>query len=165
MPSLVGSFLIADRALNASKFRQTVVLILQHRKDGAFGLVVNRPRPVEGDAQQVFSGGPCTANGLLMLHGHADWNPPHLDVRQVAPGIFVGDFTAIKRATEAADPTAFQFRLFNGYACWNRGQLESELKAGLWTLAPATADILFTTPPEELWPLLGPPRLPRPSRN
>lgn len=165
MPSLVGSFLIADRALGGPKFRQTVVLLLQHRAEGAFGLVVNRPRAQETPSVTVFSGGPCQARGLLMLHGHAEWNPPHLPAREVAPGIFVGDFASVKRVSEAADSAAYQFRLFNGYACWGKGQVEAEIAAGLWTLVPAHAAVLFATPPEELWQLLAPPSLPRPSRN
>lgn len=163
MASLVGSFLVADRALDASRFRRAVVLILQHRKEGAFGLVVNQPRSPDSQPYPVFSGGPCKANGLLMLHGHAEWNPPNLPAREVAPGIFVGDFASVQRVSESG--AGYHFRMINGYACWSRGQLEAELGAELWTLVPAEATLLFGTPPEQLWDLLGPPRLPGPSRN
>jgi putative transcriptional regulator len=161
---LIGSFLVAGPALDLSKFRQAVVLVLQHRKEGTFGLVVNRPGKQTGQAFLVHSGGPCKAHGLLMLHGHAEWNAQAPAARQVAPGIFIGDFACVKRV-DGAESTAYRFRMFNGYACWNRGQLEAELAASLWTVVPASADVLFDTPVEELWDLLSPPRLPQPSRN
>jgi putative transcriptional regulator len=165
MSSLVGSFLVAGPALDLSKFRQAVVLILQHRKEGTFGLVVNRPTTQTGQPFTVFSGGPCKAHGLLMLHGHADWHSDEMPVREVAAGIYIGDFGCVKRVSESADRDGFRFRMFNGYACWNRGQVEAELAAGIWTVVPADAQVLFETPAEELWDLLGPPRLPQPSRN
>jgi putative transcriptional regulator len=161
MSSLVGSFLVAGPVLDASKFRQAVVLVLQHRKEGTFGLVVNRPRAESGQPFPIFSGGPCKAHGLLMLHGHPEWDAK----REVAAGIYIGDFGCVKRVSEAADHAGYRFRMFNGYACWNRGQLEAELAAGIWTVVPASAELLFDTPVDELWDLLSPPRLPQPSRN
>jgi putative transcriptional regulator len=163
MPSFVGSFLVAGPVLDGSKFRQAVVLVLQHRKEGTFGLVVNRP--VEQASFPLFSGGPCKAQGLLLLHGHADWNAQNGPVREVVPGVFIGDFACVKRVTEAADRSAYRFRMFNGYACWNRGQIEAELAGRLWTRVPATAELLFDTPVGDLWDLLSPPHLPQPSEN
>ena len=41
--SLDGHFLISETELQDPNFRQTVVLIISHNEEGAFGLVVNRP--------------------------------------------------------------------------------------------------------------------------
>lgn len=59
MPSYAGKFLIGRPALQEASFRQTVVLLLQHGDQGAFGLVVNRPVKVDGLPFPVFAGGPC----------------------------------------------------------------------------------------------------------
>jgi putative transcriptional regulator len=40
--NLTGMFLIAFPSLKDPNFEQTIVLICDHTKDGAFGLVVNR---------------------------------------------------------------------------------------------------------------------------
>ena len=165
MSSLVGSFLVAGPVLDASKFRQAVVLVLQHRQEGTFGLVVNRPGTQTGQQFPIFSGGPCKAQGVLMLHGHAEWHANEMPVREVAGGIYIGDFSCVKRVSESEGQAGYRFRMFNGYACWNRGQVEAELAAGIWTVVPASADVLFDTPAEDLWELLSPPRLPQPSRN
>src|SRR5437660_7908811 len=99
--SLAGSFLVAQPMLQDPNFRRTVVLILAHNSDGAFGLVVNRQAKAEGLPWPLFVGGPCPSPGLMMLHAHADWAKPvaektdedeteeTLTGPEVAPGIFI----------------------------------------------------------------------------
>jgi putative AlgH/UPF0301 family transcriptional regulator len=43
--------------------------------------------------------------------------------------------------------------------------LEGELAQGAWAVVPATGQILFDTPVDELWYLLVPPTIPEPSMN
>jgi putative transcriptional regulator len=170
--SLAGSFLVARPVLKDPNFARTVVLLLAHSSDGAFGLVVNRPvaEPVEGLALPVFVGGPCPAPGLLLLHGHADWQQPDPDAeeettQEVAPGIFVGDAACLERAREAPADGPPRVRVFSGYAGWSGGQLEGEIAAGAWVVVSAQGPLLFDTPAEELWDRLAPPSLPQPSMN
>jgi putative transcriptional regulator len=167
MPSLAGSFLVARPVLKDPSFAQTVVLLLQHGGEGAFGLVVNRPGRVEGLPFPVFAGGPCEAQGLLMLHGHADWVQADADAGpgQVVPGVFVGDATCLKRVSDPPPGQTLRFRLFVGYAGWGPDQLERELAAGAWSVASATAELLFDTPAVDLWDRLTPPTIPQPSLN
>ena len=42
-------------------------------------------------------------------------------------------------------------RLFAGYAGWSPGQLENEMKQKSWLTFPATAELVFETPPAALW--------------
>src|SRR5437899_2433245 len=102
MPSLAGSFLIARPILKDASFAQTVVLLLQHSEQGAFGLVVNRPALVEGPPFPVYPGGPCESEGLLMLHGHADWleTPAESSAKKVAPGIYLGDASCLNHVSD-----------------------------------------------------------------
>jgi putative transcriptional regulator len=168
--SLSGSFLVARHTLRDPNFARTVVFLLAHNDDGAFGLVVNRPVAAEGLPLPVFAGGPCPSPGLLLLHGHADWAGPSSDGpdvagQQVAPGIFVGDSSCLERARNPEPGEALRFRVFSGYAGWGAGQLEGELAAGAWAAAPATGTLLFDTPAAELWDRLAPPMIPQPSVN
>src|SRR5438270_8305559 len=137
MPSYAGKFLIAKLALQEASFRQTVVLLLQHAAEGAFGLVVNRAVSVEGLPFPVFAGGPCQSEGLLMLHGHADWVESVTEAvpREVAPGIFLGDASCLSRIGDGATEADHHYRMFSGYAGWGPGQLEGELAAGAWAIA------------------------------
>src|SRR5271157_5723256 len=77
---LGGSFLVSEIALSDPNFRQTVVLMISHDDNGAFGLVVNRPSPftlgdvIEGIDDSpartipVFIGGPVQQEILFLLH-------------------------------------------------------------------------------------------------
>ena len=167
MQSLAGSFLIARPVLQDPSFKHTVVLLLQHTKDGAFGLVVNRPKQVDGLPFPVFNGGPCEFEGLLLLHGQPDWN--RLDAAvpngEVAPGIFLGDASCLERASEAESSDNLRVRVFRGYAGWGKQQLESELESGAWVVYPANGQLLFDVPTEDLWTKLVPKTIPQPSLN
>jgi putative transcriptional regulator len=167
MPSYAGKFLIARPVLQDATFRQSVVLLLQHGGEGAFGLVVNRPVKVDGLPFPVFAGGPCQAEGLLMLHGHADWlgSSSAVPLRELAPGVFLGDASCLSRISDTDTESAPRYRMFSGYAGWGPGQLESELGAGAWAIAPATGQLLFDVPAEDLWFRLIPPTIPEPSLN
>jgi putative transcriptional regulator len=165
--SHAGSFLVAKPVIQDPHFRRSVVLLVQHGADGAFGLVVNRPGKVEGLPFQVFTGGPCQSPGLLMLHGHSEWVGPADDGPnpEVAPGIFMGDAACVRRITEAEDTDDLRYRMFVGYSGWGPGQLESELATGSWEVVHAAGEVLFEMPPEDLWKNLLPPAFPQPSLN
>ena len=169
--SLAGSFLIARPILKDENFAGTVILILNHDEDGALGLVVNRPMKAKDLPFPVFRGGPCPAPGFFMLHGHAEWaagaSLPAGPVakQEVAPGIFVGDESCAERANTEAVEDGLRLRIFRGYAGWGPGQLEGELAGGAWGVVPASGDVLFETPVDELWDRLIPPRIPQPSLN
>jgi putative transcriptional regulator len=169
--SYAGCFLIAKPVLQDPNFNRTVVFLLAHNAEGAFGLVVNRPSDAEGLPWPLFTGGPCPSPGLLMLHGHPEWAEPSAESEEqtrepeLAPGIFSGDASCLDRATQTEEDQVLRFRVFSGYAGWGGGQLEGEMAAGAWAVVQATGDVLFDTPVEELWDRLAPPRIPQPSIN
>lgn len=171
MPDLGGKFLIAKTSLQDPNFRQTVVLIVQHNDEGAFGLVVNRPvPPMKQIPCSVYAGGPCEAQGLFLLHGHREWLEldeelnPEEPGKEIAPGIFLGDAECIERIDTLEDEDT-KVRMFAGYAGWGPGQLESELNEGAWSIADADGSTLFQTPSQNLWQHLRPPAIPKPSLN
>lgn len=167
MSSLAGNFLVARTILQDPSFRQTVVLLLQHGEGGAFGLIVNRSITIEGLPFPVFAGGPCQSQGLLMLHGYADWaeSCEEPSAREVASGVFLGDASCLSRLSDSTAEPGLRCRMFSGYAGWGSGQLESELAAGVWAIVPATAELLFDVPAEDLWCHLVPSKIPEPSLN
>jgi putative transcriptional regulator len=168
--SLAGSFLIARPILKDPTFAQTVVLLLAHNADGAFGLVVNRPVKTKGLPLPLFNGGPCQSPGVVILHGHGDWTDSADDFaggtlqREVGPGIFVGDDSCLGRIGELQGQE-LRCRAYQGFAGWGPGQLEHEMTRGVWAVKPGTGDLLFGTPIEDLWDNLAPPPLPQPSLN
>lgn len=164
MSSLAGYFLVARPVLDDPNFRRTVVLILQHGPEGAFGLVVNRPVESEKLPFPVYVGGPCKLEGMLLLHGHADWLED-TEAGQVCPGVYLGDSACAERVANGASGGDLRFKMFSGYSGWGPQQLEGELVEKAWAVVRATSDHLFDTPVDELWTRVLPPTIPEPSAN
>jgi len=172
--SLAGQFLVADLDLTDAPFQRSVVLLLDHNADGAFGLVVNRPlgltaaqivdRPddaVEHPERRgkipLYSGGPVEPQAVFVLHTGipAPWKSPA--VREVRPGLwFEPSFPAIQpyvtgRTEDLPPDDCPVVRLYLGYAGWAEGQLETELDQGAWQVIEGRADLVFRLPPTEVW--------------
>jgi putative transcriptional regulator len=164
MSSLAGYLLVARPVLNDPNFNRTVVLVLQHGPEGAFGLVVNRPVESEKLPFPIYLGGPCKLEGMMLLHGHADWMEDTEDGR-ICPGVFLGNSACAERVADAEPGQKLRFKMFSGYSGWGPQQLEGELAEKSWAVVRATSEYLFDTPVEDLWTRALPPSIPEPSMN
>jgi putative transcriptional regulator len=157
MDSLRGQLLIAGATLPDPNFARTVVLVCEHNKDGALGLVLNRagellvaesaPELVElsGDEATIDEGGPVQPDALLVL---AEFDDPSIAAIPVlGPVGLMGDGNDLD---EVAAVTR-RARVFAGYAGWGPGQLDAELAREDWFVAPAGIDDIFDPDAEELW--------------
>ena len=133
MKCLAGSLLIAKPVLKDSFFEQSVILLLQHSEEGAFGVVLNRPAPVKDLPFPLFIGGPCKLQGLVMIHGQPDWVEPE-ERQEVCTGLYLGNAECIRRISELDEGHHAHFRVFTGYAGWGPFQLERELSEGSWAV-------------------------------
>ena len=156
MESLRGRLLVSGGALFDPNFRHTVVLVGEHNRDGALGVVLNRPTPLKVEdavpalaslvepGELLYQGGPVQADQPVLL---AELTRPDLAdilvfgsigfvVGVVSPQSLVG----MRRA-----------RVFAGYSGWGAGQLEAEMDSGSWILEGAREEDVFTTEPESLW--------------
>jgi putative transcriptional regulator len=155
MKSLKGHFLVASAHLLDPNFVRTVVLLMHHNDDGAFGVVLNRPTestirelwekvgqsPCESD-QHVHLGGPVSGP-LVAVHTDAS-----LGEMEIIPGIY---FAAQRDHLEGLLQQHEQaFRFFVGHSGWGGGQLEGELQQGAWLTTPATPDFVFYSD-DDLW--------------
>jgi putative transcriptional regulator len=155
--TLKGQLLIAGADLFDPNFRRTVVLVTEHGEEGALGLVLNRPAeaivaeavpglaPLVDDDEPVFVGGPVDQQSLLVL---AEFDDPDESAATVFEDIgFVrgdADIVLAAAATRRA-------RVFAGYAGWGAGQLDEELEANGWIVAPARREDVFSEENGELW--------------
>lgn len=155
MKSLQGHLLIASPKLGDPNFFRTVVLLVRHSEQGAFGLVLNRPsntalketwgnvsdEPCNTD-EVIHCGGPCPGP-LMALHTNAN-----LAETDVISQLF---FTTDKSELETlAASTDCKVRFFAGYSGWSVSQLEAEIEEGAWFTTPATIDHVFCTD-DTLW--------------
>jgi putative transcriptional regulator len=162
-PSLKGQLLIATPAMRDPRFDHAVILMVWHDRDGAVGIVINRPlgeKPLmdilaafgKKDAAAtgsvpVFLGGPVQPEISFVIHG-ADYRRPGtraIDARLAAtPSSEVVEDIA-RHQGPAKSLLAF------GYAGWARGQLESELSQNVWYATPADPGIVFDDDRDKVW--------------
>jgi putative transcriptional regulator len=155
MSSLQGQFLVASPHLGDGNFYRSVVLIIKHDDDGAFGLVLNRPTAnTVGDVwrmvteqelvcdRPIYLGGPVQGP-LVCLH-----RVKSCAEAEVLPGVY---FAAHKdELQKIVSQKSKPFRLFMGYAGWAGGQLEGEMKVGGWLTIAADKALVFDDR-DDLW--------------
>lgn len=160
--SLAPGFLLATPKLSGSYFGETVILLLSHDDDGAFGLVLNHETDAIGpqsilqllDIEEplimpgLLSGGPVQPERAFLLHG------PGLtgeETMEAGDGLMVSS----RRETlaELCQAAEQPFWIVLGYAGWHGGQLESEIEEGAWlaTSLCARGKWALDGPREQLW--------------
>ncbi|MBW3597385.1 MAG: YqgE/AlgH family protein [Planctomycetes bacterium] len=157
MQSLQGQLLVASPHMGESPFAQTVILVLHHSEEGAFGVVLNRPigESVKSLWDQVSEkpcacerplnmGGPVSGP-LMALHGEASLSEMEV---QVPGGVYVA--ASREHLEQLVCEATLPCRIFIGHAGWTAGQLENELQAGVWMISPATFEQVFSDD-EDLW--------------
>jgi putative transcriptional regulator len=157
MDSLRSKLLVAGPTLLDPNFHRTVVLICEHTPEGALGLIVNRPTPVDaadtvpelvpliGDDARLWSGGPVQPASVVLL---ADFVEPPDDVLMVLEGVGLVLQGADLADLELGDRGA---RAFLGYSGWGPEQLEGELERDDWIVVDAEPGDAFDEDAEALW--------------
>ena len=161
--SLTGRLLVATDALRDQRFARTVIYLVRHDAEGAFGLVVNLPiaevpferalRPLglevppgSGDVR-VHYGGPVQERRGFVLHT-PDWTG---ESTIVVDGRFAvtEDPKVLQAMAQGTGPRRALFLL--GYAGWAPGLLDAELATGAWGVAPADERLVFDEDPQQKW--------------
>jgi putative transcriptional regulator len=156
--SLKGQLLLDNGRLHGSFFHRSVLLICEHDKEGAFGLMLNRITgskvgdgltgnlPESIKAQDLFLGGPVQPQALSYLH-----SDEFLPDASVLPNLNLDH--SLENLVELGDSfsSTQRIKVFAGYAGWSPGQLDDEMKRDTWLTHPASLDLVFHEKPDELW--------------
>jgi len=163
---LTSQLLVAMPALADPNFAQTVTLICEHTAKGALGIVLNRPLQMAlGDVfaqlsmdcgdlrlreQPVLRGGPVQPDRGFVLHPPSAAAEPWDSTLQVSPTLHVTTSRDILGSmARGAGPAQAVVAL--GYAGWDAGQLEDEIRSNAWLNVPVDDSIIFATPFEQRW--------------
>jgi putative transcriptional regulator len=157
--SLAGKLLVATPVIGDPNFDRTVVLLLEHGDEGAFGLVLNRPTDLDlldplpqwysfaARPTVVFVGGPVEQERAIALaRARAGseiegWQP-------ILGRVGTLDLSATPDDIGAG---VDEIRVYAGYSGWGSDQLEGEIAAGAWFVLDALADDVLCAEPEGLW--------------
>lgn len=166
---LEGFFLISEVELMDPNFYRTVVLLVKHDEEGAFGLVVNRRSNVtlkevlDGFEDEpakdlpIHVGGPVQQEYLFALHSGLPDELHSEHATAPADGVVFEPVTESvvgylkEHWSNLPELDRPKIHLYAGYSGWGAGQLENELKAGAWVVLPASSDIVFYPDPAEGW--------------
>ncbi|MBA1276492.1 MULTISPECIES: YqgE/AlgH family protein [Pseudomonadaceae] len=151
-------FLIAMPHMADPNFAQALIYLVEHNRDGAMGLIINRPsglnlldileqlrpdEPADPASQQVtvFSGGPVQTDRGFVLHPADAQFQATLGLGQL--GVTTSQDVLFSIADGYGPKQHF---IALGYAGWEPGQLEAELIDNAWLSCPAQPHILFDLP-------------------
>lgn len=158
-----GQFLIAMPGMTDPNFFQAVICICEYTREGAVGLVVNRPHPAilgkdifdelkinyisDSESIPIYIGGPVHIGEIFILHGAPfNWESCFM----VTPSLAMSNSKDIVEAIAMGDgPEAFIVSV--GCAGWGEGQLEAEIKENVWLTCPISEKIIFEMPVEYRW--------------
>ena len=141
--SVKNSFLISTERMNDSRFKKSVIAMLEHDEDGAWGLVINKPmgsiplaflldssistsderEKLYGINILIFWGGPVEVKKIFVLHSSEYQN----DSTKNYGGISISqDYNILLDIAENKGPEKSLVIL--GYSGWRAGQLENEME-------------------------------------
>ena len=166
---LTNQLLIAMPSLGDPNFAQTVALVCDHSPQGALGLILNKPLEMrmgeifeQLDLQievaaaplrerQVLRGGPMqTDRGFVVHRAGGQWDSTLLVSEAIHVTTSRDILAAMARGEGPADAV-----IALGYAGWDGGQLEEEIRANAWLNAPVAPELIFDLPFESRWLAAG----------
>ena len=164
--SVKDHFLIATEKMTDSRFKETVIVMLESDKNGAWGLVINKrlgtmpiallidPSLNSSEEREelfkinipVFWGGPVDVKEIFILHSteyqsETTKNYGNISISQ--------DYNILFDIAKTKGPEKSLVIL--GYSGWGSGQLEGEMERDHWILSDIDLDITFDKESNTKW--------------
>ena len=161
--SLAGQLLVATAEMKDPRFAESIIYLVKHSDQGAFGLIINKPitkgtfsevlkgfgiqnQNVIGEID-VHYGGPVSRQQGFLLHS---------DEITLDSSTKMNDGFAVTADVEIVQMLALgtgprQALLIMGYSGWGPGQLEMEIKANSWFTISPDKSLVFGKDAEKKW--------------
>ncbi len=156
--------LVAAPNLVEPTYRKSVLIVTAIEGDRFIGIIINRPTrrtlsslfpehgPSKAVVEPVFFGGPMSGSAVFALAKNASFagngSIPILKDLYLAITVNVVD----KLIEEAPNDA----RYYVGNVLWRPGELQDEIRRGVWTVLNANPEFVFSKDPEHLWEELAP---------
>ncbi len=158
MTYLNGKCLIATPGFEDDFFKEALIYICSHNKDGALGFVINKPIEdisfqdiakdlVNIDTQapnyaNILNGGPLDKIRGFVLHSTDYMADDSIAIdKKIA---ISSSLSIISDIAKNQGPKKNMVVL--GHASWSAGQLEEEIKNNFWQIIDCDDELLFNTP-------------------
>jgi len=162
-PSLTGQLLVASPEMNDPRFYQAVILVVRHDRNGALGIIINRPAQERSLASllealgekdtgvagsvRIFAGGPVQPEIGFVLHSTDYHRPETIDIDG---RVAMTSSPQVLRDIGTKDGPGKSLVAF-GYAGWRAGQLDAELAQRAWFTAPNDEKLIFDEDRDKVW--------------
>ena len=162
---LTGRLLVAMPGIEDPRFERAVVYVCAHDETHAMGLTVNRPvegltvaklmaklkvsKPAKAIDDLVLMGGPVEPERGFVLHTDDYIGEP--SSLKVGDGVALTATREVLEAMAGEDPCPRRAVMALGYAGWDGGQLEREIRNNIWLTCEADEDLLFGDEHEYKW--------------
>jgi len=164
--SVKDHFLIATEKMKDNRFKKTVIVMLENDKDGAWGLVINKPigllpialliDPSLNTSEEreelykvnipVFWGGPVETKKIFILHSIEYQSDSTSNYGSIS---ITQDYNILFDIAENKGPE--KSLVIFGYSGWGSGQLEGEMERDHWILSDIDLDITFDQESNTKW--------------
>jgi len=164
--SVKDHFLIATEKMRDNRFEKTVIAMLENDKDGAWGLVINKPigllpialliDPSLNTSEEreelykvnipVFWGGPVETKKIFVLHSKEYQNDSTNNYGSIS---ISQDYNILFDIAKNKGPKKHLVIL--GYSGWGDGQLEGEMERDHWILSDLDLNIIFDKESSRKW--------------
>ena len=164
MNSIINHILLPMPHMQDPYFNRSVVFMCEHNKDGAMGLIVNKPfsdptlkelfdsfyddaDKILKSVEQVYFGGPVMVERGIVLHSSHYQSE---DSIKISNDFFLSSHKKTLEDLSKQNGDA-ECRLLLGHAGWTSGQLEREIENGDWLVQETTPDFIFNMPEKQMW--------------
>lgn len=138
--SYKGRLLISTPDISGGIFSRSVVLIIEHNEEGAFGLILNKRNnsmnlKIKNSFDyfsEIYEGGPVENDKIFIIVKGKPVSEYSLEIdsefylteriEDIILGILEGKITMK------------DFKVFAGYSGWSKGQLEEEIRQKMWAV-------------------------------
>jgi len=161
--SLAGQLLVASPELHDAPFDHAVIVLARHSREGAFGIVINRPtaqRPV-ADLLAAMGGNASGVSGSVRLFRGGPVSPGvgfvvHSNEYRLADTVDIDGHLALTSALDILRDIGLgkgpkKSLVAFGYAGWAPEQLDDELKRGFWATLPEDPALVFDDERDKVW--------------
>jgi putative transcriptional regulator len=162
---LAGRLLVAMPGIGDPRFERAVILLCEHDGDHAMGLTVNRPvegltiadllnrlgveAASEAPEDLVLLGGPVDTERGFVLHTRDRGSGP--GSVHIASDLTLTASREILQVLAAPGGRPRRAVMAVGYAGWDAGQLEREIRDNVWLTCEADEGLLFDDDHDHKW--------------
>ena len=163
---LDGKLLIAMPGMGDPRFTRSVIFMCAHSRDGAMGLMINKPAtelsfaellaqleidlPDTAPCPPIYLGGPVEHGRGFVLHS-TDYAVDGATMKVDDRFAMTATVDILRAIAGGSGPENALLAL--GYSGWGPGQLEGELQRNGWLTVDAEPELVFATPATARWDL------------